>query len=822
MTPKTCRMLLEQVDWSDSPLGARDQWPPEMLAVIDTALHSGFPVCTAWGASQTQIYNDAYIPILGQKHPQAFGATVAESWPEIQPFLGPALQRVTQTGEPLWFHQTLLALARHGAPEECWFDFSYSLVRRNDGHPLGVISIAVEKTQEVVFARRQKSCDLPLDALAEGGVEGLALHLGQCLASNTMDAAGAILFSSDGPSGRAGRTLWAAPGDSAALEVLRDATPDFHSCMFVQELTRWLPALPEGWADRVLWLPLRDPVGQPLAALALVPNALVPESSHGDFARQLADRLHRVLHHAQALGQARRQLKAQDQLYRFLFENVVDAVISASLETQDGAREIIRAANPGACRLLGYETHELVGLDRDRLFSDGYELLREALRERAATGVFIGELVLQRKDGQPVPCEITSRLVTSANGHLHSVNIVRDITLRLAQETERANHVRHEAIAQITGGVAHDFNNLLTVMLGSLEMLQDELPVESRGRLYVANALMCAERGASLTSQLLAYARRQPARLVSVDLNAHLQEMAALIRSSLGEINALQLLTGEEVPACDVDVAQLTAALINLAVNARDAMPDGGTLTIACDRFALPAEPDGWSLPPDEYVRLRVSDTGTGVPAALAARIFEPYFTTKAPGAGTGLGLAMVRGFVRQCGGEVRVASMGGDGAMFEILIPVAHDQRTASAVTAFTVTPAGEHILLVEDNDLVRSQVSLMLTQAGYHVTQAASGRAGLEHIARGQVVDVVLTDLVMPGGQSGLQMAHEIRRHHPALPILVMTGHDPWGEFTMERDRQFEVIGKPFERERLLAALARLLGSRREARLEERSRGD
>lgn len=777
------RDLLHHSDWAATPLGPMTQWPARMRAVVEMALDSGFPVATVWGEDAIQIYNDAYNPIYGDKHPGAFGRPMRESWAEIWDFLKPAFDQVTATGEPLWFHDSLLPLSRSGEPEECWFDYSYSPVRDEDGQCLGMVSIAVEKTQHVVLGRRIRTCDLPVDVMQDGRLESLAAALRERLAQNPMDAAGARFRRIDAATGEPGESFW----------TLGPA--------FDPEEIRWVR------------VPLFNRRGEPVARLDLLPDALVPRDSHAAFVAMLSDRLHRVLHQAEMLDGVQRELLQQDQLYHFLFDSIGEAAVYSTTDGGEGSAEFILAANPAASELLGYAREELVGMQREALFYPGSQALQQALAMRSRDRTFAGELVFRRKDGQPITVEVSSRLVQTQDGQFRAVSLLRDVSARTARESERAAQSRFEAIAQLTGGIAHDFNNLLTVVLGSLELLMDELPPDSRAADYAANALLCAERGASLTNQLLSYARRQPLRLQPVDIEAHLDEMLPLVRSSLGEINQVEFRRQGHLPRCASDLAQLTTAVLNLATNARDAMPDGGTLTLSTDVIearAAGASATSGDKATRRFVRLSVSDTGRGVPPELTERIFEPYFTTKGVGSGSGLGLAMVKGFMQQCGGDVRVTGLPGEGTTFELLFPV--DERMPRPQSppqpAPALPPAGGEILVVEDNELVRVQVCGLLVGAGFSVRQAANAREALDLLSRQPLPSLVLTDLVMPGGMSGMQLAHELRRRHPGLPVVVMTGHDPWAAARDERDRQFEVLAKPFDRATLLEVLARHLG--------------
>jgi PAS domain S-box-containing protein len=783
--------LLEATDWAKTPLGPRERWPADMQAVVRMAMGSGFPVCTVWGPDAIQIYNTAYNAIYGEKHPHAFGRPARESWPEIWEFLGPALRGVRDTRSDLNSRDTLLRLNKHGAPEECYFDFSYSPVADAGGNVLGVVSIAVEKTGEVVFRRRQQSADLPLDSMDEDGLAGLAAALQHQLAPNRMDAAAAAFCPVDSRTELALPPLWSDAMAPAALPALAQLTAHV-SGVEQHPVPPGLCAAGEA-GPHLAAIALRGGGGRLLAMLYLVPHPLVPPESHLAFARLLCDRLHRIVHHAEQLGRVRRDLADQDALYRYLFDNVMDPVLYGCTEGSLASAEVVLAANASACGLLGYAPGELVGLRREALFFPGDAALAGALETRERERAFDGELTFRRKDGSPVPVEVRSRLVRGADGEVRSVTILRDLSRQLQREADRASRARFEAIAQLTGGVAHDFNNLLTVVLGSLELLQEELPADGRAYQYAANALLCAERGARLTSQLLSYSRQQPLRLQALDLNAHIEEMVGLLRSSLGETTGLRLMRGPALPPCRTDASQLTTALLNLAVNARDAMPGGGTVTVETGL----AQTHG-------FLALRVRDTGEGIPAHLQGRVFEPYFTTKPDGAGSGLGLATVQGFARQCGGDVRVESVPGAGAMFELTLPIASEPTASPELRSPAIDARGRCILVVEDNDLVRAQVCHTLAESGFRVIQAPSGREALGMLAGSPTPDFLLTDQVMPGGWSGLQLAHEARRLRPGLPVLIMTGHDPWT--TPEGEvAPFEILPKPFDRRTLLEAIER-----------------
>lgn len=804
------RRLLATTDWSRTPLGDPAQWPAAMARLVETIMNSGFPICTAWGDAGIQIYNDGYNAIYGNKHPRAFGSPLADSWTEIREFLEPALDQVRRTQSPMNFKDALLPLAKHGRSREYYFEFSYSAVCDEQGRTLGVMSIATETTAACIYRRRQESCELALASAEGGGFSGVAEELRTRLADNAMDAHLAVLFSVDRATGRPGDLAWAVRANNAQVSTLREAIAAV-DVVDVREISlgQGFPE-PGDCANSAVVVPLREDGGARMALLVLVPHVLVEPTGHLAFARSLRDRLHSVISPLQALDRVRRQMVEQDLLYQFLFENIAEPAIYARTDGRSDSGEWVLAANPAACRLLGYEVGELIGKSRDELVDPDDPGLLKALEERENERMFIGQLGFRRKGGEVLQLEVSSRLVRTEAGELRSVNLLRDISARLAREAERERRARQETIARLTGGFAHDFNNLLAVVAGSLELAHEALPARSPAQKHLATAQLCAEQGAALTGQLLSYARMQPLRLQPVDVNAHLHAIRDLLAATAGGSNTLDIRTTAGLPACRADEAQLTTAIINLVANARDAMPEGGRIDLGTETLVIetPGEALGAQVTPGRYVRLSVRDHGQGIEPAIRDRIFEPYVTSKGPAQGSGLGLAMVQGLARQCGGDVIARDAPGGGAQFDLLLPAIADEAVShqtppAATPAETLPPA--RILLVEDHPEVREILRQMLVSGGHEVVAADSGSRALAELGGRQGFDVLLTDLVMPGGVSGLTLAEEAGRRYPGMGVILITGHDPWGVTQASDGVEFEVLTKPVTRTRLLAAIRR-----------------
>jgi signal transduction histidine kinase len=356
-----------------------------------------------------------------------------------------------------------------------------------------------------------------------------------------------------------------------------------------------------------------------------------------------------------------------------------------------------------------------------------------------------------------------------------AVVVFRDVTEAKQTERQLRQSQKLDAIGQLTGGVAHDFNNILTVITGTAEILAEGL-ADRPELLAIARMIdQAADRGAELTGHLLAFARKQPLEPRNVDINTLVVDTAQLLRPTLGEhIEIESMLEADTAPAL-VDPSQLSTALLNLAVNARDAMPSGGKLTletgnVVLDETYTQANPD---VAPGNYVMIAVSDTGTGIPARLRDRVFEPFFTTKVTGKGTGLGLSMVYGFAKQSNGHVKIYSEEGYGTTIKLYLPCATAQADAPAVDAPPTRGGHETILVVEDDALVRNFVVAQLHSLGYTTMTAANGKAALVQLDGGAMFDLLLTDVIMPGGINGRQLADTVTLRRPSVKVLYTSGY-------------------------------------------------
>jgi signal transduction histidine kinase len=381
---------------------------------------------------------------------------------------------------------------------------------------------------------------------------------------------------------------------------------------------------------------------------------------------------------------------------------------------------------------------------------------------------------------------------------------------RAEAEEQLRQTQRLEAIGQLTGGVAHDFNNLLAVVVGNLDLLRQDKGLDGESLEMVDSAMQAAERGATLVKRLLAFARRQKLDPGPVDANALVVNMSHLLRRSLGEQFRIETDLQDGLWTCTVDPAQLETALLNLVINGRDAMPDGGRILISTRNTFLQGDREVAAGGGAPHVCVAVADTGTGIPEELRSRVFEPFFTTKGPGHGTGLGLSMVFGFVKQSNGQIRLTSDVGAGTTFALYFPKAKQGAAGATPPAMEEVPRarGETVLLCEDDDQVRALAQRLLEELGYRVVAAESGSAALARGASGLVPDLLLTDLVLPHGPNGYQLAAQLQARLPGLKILFTSGYaqDGTGELPPSV-AQAPLLSKPFRRVDLARQVRRAL---------------
>lgn len=395
---------------------------------------------------------------------------------------------------------------------------------------------------------------------------------------------------------------------------------------------------------------------------------------------------------------------------------------------------------------------------------------------------------------------------------LRMIGSIMDITDQRHLEERLRQSQKLEAVGQLTGGVAHDFNNILTVILGNAELLSESMPEGSANHAMATMTVSAAERGAQLTSRLLAFARRQPLEPRPLDLNALVSGLSGLLGRALKENIELEIVRGLGLWVTEVDPGQLEVALLNLVVNARDAMPEGGKLTIETANASLDDDYARQLLDIEagQYVMISVCDTGVGMSPDTLSQVFEPFFTTKDVGKGSGLGLSMVYGFVRQSGGHVRVYSEPGEGTCVRMYFPRVHTGAVVDSnlVRPDTVEGGREHVLVVEDDTMVRDHLVSLLRGLGYRVTAASQARQALQKLRTDPTIDLLFTDIVMPGGMNGRELADIALAERPGLKVLFMSGYTENAVVHHGRlDAGVQLLSKPYRRQALAAKLRKVL---------------
>lgn len=699
-------------DWTSTPLGPPVQWPSELKTAVGLMLGASQPVYIAFGPELTSLYNDAYLPIVGNKHPAGLGAPYAQLWAEIWDTFRPIVESTMQ-GDSQHFVDLPIALGGRPDLPLGYFTFSYTALRDEAGFASGFYCAATETTNAVHVERRLRESEARLRFLGE---------LDERLRASA-DASSALRAAAE----HVARHL------NASRTAYADVDADNDRFIIRDDYT--VEGLPSSAGIYSL-----DLFGPRAAAEMRRGQTLI--------IRDMADEL--------ALGEGRE-----------MFLSIgIGAIICCPL-IKDGLLVAMIAVHQNA----------------PRDWQDDEVRLVEAVVERCWAHV-------ERVGAQ-------ARLLES-NETLEARVQERSAELLLAQEALRQSQ-KLESMGQLTGGVAHDFNNLLTPIIGSLDMLMRRGGGSEREQRLIDAALQSAERARTLVQRLLAFARRQPLQAAAVDVRAVIEGMAGLIVSTVAPTIEVRLDLGESVPPAWADANQLEMALLNLSVNARDAMEQGGLLTIATARETVAAaRPDGLSA--GDYVRLAVTDTGAGMDETTIARAVEPFFSTKGVGRGTGLGLSMVHGLASQLGGGLTIESELGRGTTISLWLPISTEPVATEGTRpphAFGQSAKGE-VLLVDDEELVRMSTAGMLEDLGYKVVEARSGEEAIGFLEQGTQPDLLITDHLMPG-MTGAELARRARSIHSNLRVLLVSGYAEVDGVAPDLPR----LAKPFRSAELAASL-------------------
>ncbi len=694
--------LMRAHDWGSSPLGAPERWPQPLRTAIRLLLNTGHPMYVWWGPDLLCFYNDAYRRSIGpERHPSSLGRPAREVWAEIWDIIGPQIDLVMAGGGATWQENALVPITRNGRREEVYWTYSYGPID-DDAAPNGVggVLVVCTETTEQVLSRRQATRDAEhLARLFQQAPGFMALLRGPDHVFELVNPAYAVLVGRGDLIGQPVRAVFPDIEGQGFFELL-DSVFASGEAYSTHGAPITLPAASDSPVCTRLfdfaYRPMRDSTGAVTGIF--VEGSDVTDRALAEAARRESEaRLRDIV--------ANNRSEVQ---FRLLVKSVIDYAIY--MLDPDG---IVSTWNLGAERIKGYLPEEIVGQHFSKFYTEedrAAGLPQRSLDRARREGRFESEGWRVRKDGTRFRAHVVIDAIPGENGEVIGfAKITRDVTER--QEVQRAleqarealfQAQKLEAVGQLTGGIAHDFNNLLMAILGSLELAQKRLPDDPRINRLIGNAIQGARRGATLTQRMLAFARRQELKREPIDVAALVVGMEDLLNQSLGPLFDLNIELAPRLPAVESDPAQLESALLNVVINARDAMPHGGAITVTAGRARVdPGVPD---LAPGDYVRLVVTDQGEGMSAEILARATEPFFTTKGIGKGTGLGLAMIHGLTNQSGGTLRLKSSVGVGTEVELWLPVAASGRAKTTVDALATAGAPARsltILAVDDDEL-------------------------------------------------------------------------------------------------------------------------
>ena len=784
--------LIRAFDWSSTALGPIGQWPQSLKTATGLMLMSPVPMVMLWGADGYMIYNDGYSVFAGKRHPALLGSRVREGWPEVADF-NDNIMKVVLAGGTLAYKDQELILNRTGKAEKAWMNLDYSPVLDESGEPAGVIAIVVETTERVLADRRMAAEQARQRQLLKQMPGFVAVLTGpEHVYEYVNDAYVRITGRSD-----------------FVGHSIRDALPDLVGQGFYELLDQVYASgetvvirdmemrLGGGGGGEVKYIdfvyePIRDEDGAVTGIF--VGGYEVTEAMRATAELRASEaRLRRL--NAELERRVIERTQARGRTWQF----------SPDLMGALNANGYFETCNPAWQSVLGWTEEEVAA-------QPVFDLLHPDDVERTKRGFALTQLGhpairfpnrYRCKDGS---YRWISWVGVPEDGMVYCTG--RDITEEKAAEAELATaqealrqSQKMEAIGQLTGGIAHDFNNLLAGISGSLELMENRL---AQGRLtglerYIAAAQGSARRAASLTQRLLAFSRRQTLDPKPTDLNRLVAGVEEMIRRTVGPAVTLEVVGAGGLWLTRVDPSQMENALLNLSINARDAMPDGGRITIeTANKWLDERAAKERELPPGQYVSLCVTDTGTGMAPDIVAKAFDPFFTTKPLGQGTGLGLSMIHGFVRQSGGQVRIYSEIGMGTTMCLYLPRylgALAEAAAPEAPHATDHGHGETVLIIDDEPTLRLLMAEVLEEAGYKILEASDGPAGLHILQSDTRIDLLITDVGLPGGMNGRQVADAARETRPGLRVLFVTGYAENAAIgNGHLDTGMQVITKPF----------------------------
>ncbi|MCG2594459.1 response regulator [Ramlibacter sp. XY19] len=858
--------LMRRHDWAATPLGPPERWPQALKVALRILLTSKFEMWLGWGPEVHFFYNDAYRPTLGAKHPRSLAMPTRELWAEIWDDIRGRIEAVYERGESTWDRALPLVLERSGYREETYHTFSYSPLIGDTGQVEGLFCAVSEETDRVISERRLGTLrELARDLAAADTRAAVLDATRDALARSTRDLTFSVVYAFDN-AGRAQLATAAGVAPGSALAPAQ-AVAGGHwqpervitgERSFTVEL-RDSADVPTGSWDRAATLALVVPISRPgsaapagflacgvspyrrldadyIAFVQLVAGQVAASLANAEQVERRtaeADRLRAIFnkapgffgvlagpqHRFQLVNESYRALVGRRELEgRTVAEALPEVAGQGFVDLLD---RVYESRQPYVGRSVEVQLQQTPGGPMETRYVDFvYQPILDA--GGACTGIFVEgsdvtDKVEAEKELRSLNANLEARIEERTHDLQAAVQQLQDETReRQAAEEALRQAQKMEAVGQLTGGIAHDFNNLLQGIMGSLDLLKLRLQLGKLENIdkLMAGAMHSAERAAGLTHRLLAFSRRQPLDPRPVKANQLVATMEELLRRTLGETIRLELVLAGGLWTTLCDPHQLESAILNLCINARDAMPDGGVLTIETsnawlDDMYVQQQRD---VQAGQYVCISVTDTGVGMAPDVLAKAFDPFFTTKPIGQGTGLGLSMIYGFARQSAGHARLYSEPGQGTTARLYLP----RHRGEAEAPEPVPQLGEEhqslhgevVLVVEDEAVVRALVIDVLAGLGYRTLEAADGADALRILETGQRIDLLVTDVGLPV-MNGRQVYDAAVATRPGLKVLFMTGYAE--NATLGKGLLapgMAMITKPFSMEKLASRIVGLLG--------------
>jgi PAS domain S-box-containing protein len=825
-----CGALIREKDWRISGLGDVQTWSRELRATVANIVNSPVAKVLMWGPDHIMLYNDAYREIAGERHPMSLGAPVATAFPEVWDWNRPILQ-AGFSGETIVHRDQPIVFQRPNGPQTMFLDLFYTPVYDADGSVGGVMCTIVDNSARISLETQLAAREAEIRRVTDA-VPMLISYVDRDHIYRFANATYRDWFGVD-PKSMIGRHVRDMIGEAAYNDRRQSIDRGLSGEAFTSETD-----MPHGDGSvrrlEVRYVPHVEPDGSIPGVHILgidVQERYLREAalkiSNARF-RTAMDAVHGILWTNSADGRMQGEQPGWSSLTGQTAEEYQGYGWANAVHPDDAAATVAEWNSAVATKTMFVHEHrvrrhdgawrqfairalpimnasgeivEWVGVHSDITHQRAAEA---ALREQAET---LARQVRHREHAEEQLRQLNETL---------EARVIAEIGERRQAEAKLAQSQKMETVGKLTGGVAHDFNNLLQVVSGNLTLLAKDVAGDERAQRRIANAMAGVNRGAKLASQLLAFGRRHALEPKVVNVSRFVQGMDDMLRRAIGEAVEVETIVAGGLWNTFIDPAQIENALLNLAINARDAMAGRGKLTIELsnahldDTYARTHD----EVTPGQYVLLAVTDTGSGMPPDIIDKVFEPFFSTKAEGKGSGLGLSMVYGFVKQSGGHVKIYSEVGHGTTIKLYLPRALQAEDIEVVVDHGPVAGGtETVLVVEDDEEVRETVVALLVDLGYRVLKAVDAASALNVIDSGVRIDMLFTDVVMPGTLKSPELARKARERLPEIAVLFTSGYTENSIVHGGKlDAGVELLSKPYTRDAMARKFRHVLNNQRQ----------